>query len=215
MSGRLAHTYLGTDRRRRSIGWIWVVLIHLLALWGLVSGTARQGLEILKKPLEAAVIQEVIIPPPPPPPPPKQIKQPEPQAPVAQAPPPPFVPPPEVAAPATTAPVIAASPVAPATPPVIAPPPPPAPAAPPRPAQIGVLCPNQVAPVMPRRAIQAGIGGVVRAQATIREGVVKEVAILSGPRELHSAVRDAMLQYRCVSDAAEIRAVQEFDFKID
>jgi protein TonB len=68
---------------------------------------------------------------------------------------------------------------------------------------------------MPRRAIQAGIGGVVRAQATIREGAVKEVAILSGPRELHGAVRDAMLQYRCVSDAAEIRAVQEFDFKID
>ncbi|NBS46882.1 MAG: hypothetical protein EBS99_07595 [Betaproteobacteria bacterium] len=70
-------------------------------------------------------------------------------------------------------------------------------------------------PVMPRRAIQAGIEGVVRAQAVIRDGAVKEVNILSGPRELHGAVRDAMLQYKCVTEAAEIRAIQEFNFKLD
>jgi protein TonB len=68
---------------------------------------------------------------------------------------------------------------------------------------------------MPRRAIQAGIGGVVRAQATIRDGLVREVVILAGPRELHAAVREAMLQYKCIGDSPEIRAVQEFDFKID
>ena len=91
MSGRLARSYAGADPRRRAIGWALVILIHVAALWALVSGTARKGLEILKKPMEAAVIQEVIIPPPPPPPP-KQIKPPEPQAPRTEAPPPPFVP---------------------------------------------------------------------------------------------------------------------------
>lgn len=223
MSGRLARSYAGADPRRRAIGWALVILIHVAALWALVSGTARKGLEILKKPMEAAVIQEVIIPPPPPPPP-KQIKPPEPQAPRTEAPPPPFVPPPEVAPPVTAAPAIVATPTPPPAPPVIAPPPPPAPPAPPapapappppRPTQIGVICPTQVAPVMPRRAIQAGIEGLVRAQAVIRDGAIKEVVILSGPRELHGAVRDAMLQYKCISDAAEIRAVQEFNFKLD
>jgi protein TonB len=47
---------------RRTIGWAVVVLVHIFVGWALVSGTAPQGLEIIKKPLEAAVIQEVIIP---------------------------------------------------------------------------------------------------------------------------------------------------------
>lgn len=83
MSARLSRTYGQPDARRRFTGWALVVAIHALALWALVSGTARKGLELLKKPLEAAVIQEVIIPPPPPPP--KPIKPPEPQAPRTEA----------------------------------------------------------------------------------------------------------------------------------
>lgn len=79
---------------------------------------------------------------------------------------------------------------------------------------MGVVCPTQVAPVMPRAAIRRGIEGVVRAEAVIRDGVVREVLILSGPRELHDAVRDAMRQYRCASGAAEVRATQEFNFRL-
>ena len=183
-------------------------------------------------------------PPPPPtplPPPPKAVALPKPAPPppkpVAAPPPPaaapraePLVPMPAVAPAPSPAPVPAPAPAAPAAPPT-APTPPaapsPAPAvaapltAPPRASQpamradMGVACPRQVAPDMPRRALQEGISGVVRAQALIRNGAVVEVTILSGPRIYHAAVRAAMLQYRCVSDASEVLATQEFAFKID
>lgn len=212
--------YPGNEPSRRLTGWIVVVLLHILILWALISGTARKGLEIIKKPLEAAVIQEVIIPPPPPPPPPKQIvKQPEVKAPKVEAPPPPFVPPPDVAPPVSAAPAIASVATPPPTPAVIAPPPPPAPPAP-RPAaparsEMGIACPTQVKPEMPRKALQDGTEGVVRAQALIRDGVVREVTILSGPRIFHASVRAAMLQYKCMSEPGDVLAPQEFVFKLD
>jgi protein TonB len=219
--------YKPKDASRRYKGIAIVVALHILIGWAIVSGTAKNALVALKKPLEAVVIQEVIIPPPPPPPPPppKEIKPKE--VPKVEAPPPPFVPPPDVAPPATlTAPVVQAVATPPPTPAVIAPPPPPAPPAPPAPppppappkpapnrSDIRVACPTQVQPEMPRRAIQNGIGGVVRAQVLIKEGVVKEVTILSGPSVFHAAVRAAMLQYKCTAESGEITATQEFVFK--
>jgi protein TonB len=68
---------------------------------------------------------------------------------------------------------------------------------------------------MPRKALQDGTEGVVKAQALIRNGVVQEVTILSGPRVFHTPVRNAMLQYKCVSDSGDVIATQEFVFKID
>ena len=91
--------YRPKDPSRRYKGIAIVIALHVLIGWGIVSGTARNALVALKKPLEAVVIQEVIIPPPPPPPP-KEIKPPE--APKVDAPPPPFVPPPDVAPPVTS-----------------------------------------------------------------------------------------------------------------
>ena len=214
--------YRSSDPSRRLTGWVVVVAVHLFVLWALVTGTARKGLEIIKKPLEAAVIQEVIIPPPPPPPPPpKEIKRPEPQQPKAEAPPPPYVPPPEVQPPVSSSAVAVQSvPTPPIAPPVIAPPPPPAPPAPPKPvatgrAEMGVACPTQIKPEMPKKALQEGTEGIVKAQALIRDGTVREVTILSGPRVFHAPVRNAMLQYKCVSDSADVIATQEFVFKID
>jgi protein TonB len=208
--------YTGADPTRRTIGWVVVAVVHIVVAWALISGTARRGLEIIKKPLEAAVIQEVIIPPPPPPPP-KEIKPPEPKVTKVEAPPPPYVPPPEVTPPATTsAPSIQSVQTVPTAPAVIAPPPPPAPpAAPAGRQEMGVACPTQVRPDMPRQAIREGITGVVKAQALIRDGAVREVTILSGPRVFHSAVRGAMMQYRCISGSGDIIATQEFDFKIE
>lgn len=201
------------DPARKLVGWGVVVLVHAIVLWALVTGTARRGLEIIKKPLEAAVIQEVIIPPPPPPPPPpKEIKPPEPKQPKVEAPPPPFLPPPDVTPP-TTAPSIAAVQTPPPAPPVIAPPPPPAPAV--TRADIKVACPTQVRPDMPSKARKDGIEGVVRAQVVIRDGSVVKVEILSGPPIFRGPVRDAMLQYRCVQGAGEIVATQEFVFKFE
>ena len=67
---------------------------------------------------------------------------------------------------------------------------------------------------MPRQALREGIEGVVRAQVLVRDGVVREVTILSGPRVFHSAVRAAMLQYKCV-DSGEAIATQEIAFKLE
>lgn len=68
---------------------------------------------------------------------------------------------------------------------------------------------------MPRKALQDGVEGVVKAQATIRDGVVKEVTILSGPRVFHTAVRNAMMEYKCASDSGDVIATQEFNFKLE
>ena len=206
--------YRPKDPSRRYKGIAVVVVLHLFIGWAIVSGTARNALVALKKPLEAVVIQEVIIPPPPPPPP-KEIKPPE--APKVDAPPPPYVPPPDVAPPATSnAPSITSVATPPPTPAVIAPPPV---AAPPKPApnrqDLRVACPTQVPPEMPRKAIQDGSEGVVRAQALVKNGSVHDVTILSGPRVFHAAVKAAMMQYKCVSGTGEVQATQEFAFKIE
>ena len=204
------------DPSRRFIGIGIVVAIHLVLGWALISGTALRALKATPKSLEAAVIQEVIIPPLPLPLPlPKEIKPPEPQK-TLNAPPPPFVPPPEITPPATTAPVIQASALPPPAPAVIAPPAPSQ--APPGPAprsDIRVVCPTQVTPEMPRKAIQEGAEGVVKAEVTIRDGLVKDVQILSGPRLFHAAVRSAMMQYRCQAGSGDVKATQEFVFKLE
>jgi protein TonB len=214
----MTYGYERQDPSRRVKGIAIVLVIHALIGYGLVSGMARQGLNFIKKPLEAVVIQEVIIPPPPPPPPPKEIQK-LPEAPKVDAPPPPFVPPPDVAAPMTSnAPVIQSVSTPPPAPAVIAPPPPAVVVAhvtKPNRSDIGVACPTQVPPEMPRKALQDGTEGVVKAQALIRDGVVKEVTILSGPRVFHAAVKAAMLQYKCTQDAVEVIAVQEFNFKVE
>lgn len=222
MNAHVVHGYGYRDPSRRIKGIVVVLVVHALIGYALVSGMARKGLNLIKKPLEAVVIQEVIIPPPPPPPPPPKKIEPPKEVPKPEAPPPPFVPPPDVAPTVTsTAPSIVATATPPPAPVVIAPPPPPAPPppapAPPKPnrTDIGVACPTQVPPEMPRKALQDGTEGVVKAQARIKDGAVKEVTILSGPRVFHAAVREAMMQYKCTQDAAEVLAVQEFNFKIE
>lgn len=219
MSAKVSHGYGYQDPSRRIQGIAVVLLVHVLIGYALVSGMARKGLNLIKKPLEAVVIQEVIIPPPPPPPPPKKIEAPK-ETPKPDAPPPPFVPPPDVVpAAAATAPSIISTATPPPKPAVIAPPPPPPPPKPvqtgPKQASMSVACPSQVPPEMPRKALQDGTEGVVKAQARIKNGVVTEVTILSGPRVFHSAVREAMMQYKCTQDAGEVIAVQEFNFKIE
>jgi periplasmic protein TonB len=205
--------YRPHDPGRRFAGIAVVVALHLLIGYALVSGLARKAVEVIKKPLEATIIQEVKIPPPPPPAP--KIRPPEPKAPKVP-PPPPLVPPPEIPPPPAEAPpVITTTPTPPPEPVVIAPPPPPVEV--PKPSgrtDIGVACPTQVKPDIPRKALQDGTGGVVRAQALIQGGAVKEVTILSGPRIFHSAVRSAMLQYKCAAADGTL-AVQEFEFKIE
>ena len=68
---------------------------------------------------------------------------------------------------------------------------------------------------MPRKALQDGIGGVVKAQIQIKGGNIVDVTILSGPRVFHAAVKAAMMQYKCLSDEGEMIATQEFSFKVE
>jgi protein TonB len=68
---------------------------------------------------------------------------------------------------------------------------------------------------LPRQAIREGIQGEVRAQVLIKDGVIKEVTILSGPRVFHAPVRNAMLQYKCSASAGDVIATQEFAFKLE
>ena len=213
-------------------GFFFVAALHLLFAWALVSGTARRGLELLKKPIQAVVVTEVSIVPPPPAPKPPRPKKSEAQP---QTAPKPFIPPPEVALPAPAAPavvaaaeppkaapaivpappapaVVAESPPAPRAPPAPAPA---APSAPPRSASIGSICPTQVQPEMPRRAIREGISGTVVARVRIANGVVQDVSIISGPRVFHEPVMAAIRQYKCAASSGELEATQEFVFKLD
>ena len=70
---------------------------------------------------------------------------------------------------------------------------------------------------MPRRALQDGTQGVVKAQIVLKGSAVQEVTILAGPRVFHAAVKAAIMQYKCVADGvgAEVTVTQEFNFKID
>ncbi len=199
---------------RRSTGLVIVVIVHVLMIWGLSSGLARQAMDPLKK-VVVAIVEDAPPPPPPPPPPPKPIEKmkdlPPPEAPKD------YIPPPEVVPTVTSPTAVAIESVATPPPPVqVIAPPPPAPLPPgPRRTTIGVACPKQVPPEMPRKALQDGTTGVVKAQIHIKGGVIQSVEILSGPRVFHSAVKAAMMQYQCVTDGGDVIATQEFDFKID
>ncbi len=210
-----AADYRTADPSRRYRGIAVALAVHVFLAWLLISGTARKGMELLNKPLQAVVIQDVVVAPPPPPPR-KLVALPKAQTVPTQ--PPPFIPVAEVpvAAPATFA--VESTPVV-----HEAPPPAPAPvivaAAPPAPApaaklDMAIVCPTQVPPEMPRRALIDGAQGLVKAQVRIAEGVVREVTFLSGPRIFYPAVRAAMLQYKCTRQGSEVVATQDFNFKL-
>ncbi|HEY1393798.1 MAG TPA: energy transducer TonB [Methylibium sp.] len=198
------------------VGIVVMVGFHLLLGYALMSGLARKAVQIVKRPLDATIIEEVKLPPPPPPPPPpRKIVT---ETPKVDAPPPPaYVPPPEVTPPATAQPAITAVQNTEAlAPPLATPAMPiaPVPAGPIR-QDIAVACQRQVKPVIPQHALDEGIGGTVVAEIRIRGGRVAEVQITSGPRIYHAAVKAAVMQYQCTSDANDIVATQTFEFKVD
>src|SRR5690242_8062941 len=58
------------DPKKHLIGLTAVVLLHLIIIYGLMTGLARKAVEVIKKPISATVVEEIKKPPPPPPPPP-------------------------------------------------------------------------------------------------------------------------------------------------
>ncbi|HEY9102087.1 hypothetical protein [Chitinimonas sp.] len=122
------------------VGFGFVILLHALLVYALMNGLGHKVMQIIQKPLETKIIEEVTPPPPPdlPPPPPPEMK--------APPPPPSFVAPPEVQVQAPPPPnaIQAATTVKPAET-TFAPAPPPvqsAPPAPPAPPSVKGLCSN-------------------------------------------------------------------------
>jgi protein TonB len=81
---------------------------------------------------------------------------------------------------------------------------------------IGVVCPKQVKPIIPSKAMEDGISGTVKAEIHISSGKVVEVRILSGPKVYHAAVKSAVMRYECSSASeTDVTAIQEFNFSLE
>ena len=207
------------DPTRHLIGIGFVIFVHALVIWALVTGLAGKAIQVIKKPLNATIIEEIKLPPPPPPPPPpKKIEQPKVQVPVQ-----PYVPPPDIPPPvAPTEPVISApTAVVPTEPVVIAPPPPVAvaPPAPPKPAvRQGVSCPGAEKPSFPRDAIRRNVQkGRVDALVSIDEkGNVTDVKVTgSEPRGVFDrVVIDTLGTWKCSADGTKYQASVEINFTL-
>ncbi|OYT99354.1 MAG: hypothetical protein CFE40_05705 [Burkholderiales bacterium PBB1] len=218
------------DPRRHAWGLGIVVLLHVLVIYALVNGLARQAIDGVRVPVVARLIEEVVPPPPPPPsPPPAAVV-----APVKRLPPPPaVVPPPEVAVapPIEVAPTITAAPVPPVPVPLELPTALPtaaiesaAPASGvgrPQVLAAGIACSRTPPPVAP--SVSTEIKGSLFVIGTLKAGRVVQVDIdrntLKGVpdrrtmRAFINAVEVAMKEgYVCTGDGVQIR--QEFFFDI-
>jgi periplasmic protein TonB len=186
------------DPTRHMVGIGVVILLHVLVIWALMSGLGQNVIQIIKKPLNATIIEEIKLPPPPPPPPPPPKKIVEPP----KVPPPidTYVPPPDIPPPVTqVAPPITA--VTPAPPPQeykIEAPPPVVVQAPPKPAvRRGIAKISGDDPSYPREAIRAGVqkGRVVARLSIDESGKVTDVNIISSdPRGVFDKVVRAALE---------------------
>ena len=208
------------DPSRHLVGIGFVILIHVLVVWALLSGLGQNVVQIIKKPLNATIIEEVKLPPPPPPPPPPPKKIVEPP----KVPPPidTYVPPPDIPPPVTqTAPPITA--VTPAPPPpepyVIQPPPVVAAPAPPKPAvRRGIVRVSGDDPSYPREAIRAGVqkGRVVARLSIDENGKVTEVNIVSSePRGIFDkVVRTALEGWKFRAEGEKYVGEVEINFTL-
>ena len=195
-----------------------VVLIHVVAIYALASGLARDIVKKVTGPIDVKVIEEKVKPPPPPEkvvPPPPDMK----------APPPPFVPPPEfqVTAPTPPAPPMTTTQVPPPAVAEVRPAPPPAPAAPPaaKPTKVtaGMVCTKMGKPEVP--SVNWSGEALFKAVATVKAGRVTAVEITSlrggVDRKAQRAMTQAITQtlqdtYECPGDHT---FEQEFQFKIE
>ena|ERR1035437_2653599 len=98
----MAYGFEPREPSRRVKGLLIVLALHALLGYALVSGVARKGMNLIKKPLVTVVIQEVILPPPPPPQS-REIKAPAPLVPRTHS--MPLSPQPELSAPPAISPV--------------------------------------------------------------------------------------------------------------
>jgi protein TonB len=172
------------DPTKQTIGFLVVILLHLVLGYAIVTGLGRSAIEVIKQPLETKLIEEVKPPDTPPPPPPPKVVQP----------PPPFIPVPDIQI--RTAPTNAIQAVTTVRPTEAPPPPPPAPKAEPvRKAPVidaSKNCRLPEYPAVSRRMEEQGT--VVLEMLIDLDGRVSEskVAQSSGHPRLDEAARDAL-----------------------
>lgn len=202
-------------------GITFVILLHILIVYALLNGLARKVVEVIQKPIETKIIEEVKPPPPdipPPPPPPKMV-----------APPPPFIPPPEVQIqqpppPQQTITAVTNTPPPEPVPFVPAPPAPPVEAAPAPPAPaptVGVACPNvrtiagQIS--YPAKAQREGIKSAnVIVQFIIGpNGEIKNPTIVKSSNKLfNNAATEGVNLLKCIGQGRDIPIQWEIAFTL-
>jgi len=201
------------DPRRHLAGFSFVVLLHVVVVYALVSGLAKKVVDVVRAPIDTKVIEEVKKPPPPPdpvlPPPPH-----------LEAPPPPFIPPPEVQIQTPVPPpTITATQTPPPAPVNIVPVTPQAPPTPkPSTNSAAAHCSKMPPPEAPgldfagkiRLTARATIIGNRVVQADIVPGSITGVGDRKMQRLLANAVTSAMTGYTCTGD--NIVVEQQFEF---
>jgi protein TonB len=197
-------------------GIFFVILFHAILVYALINGLAVKVVELIQKPLETRIIEEVKVTPPPE----KVVVQP----PKFDTPPPPFIPPPEVqvqAPPAQNV-IAAATNTPPVEPPAMHAPP----AAPPSPApavaRVELVCSNAAAVQSDagRRYFReldrdSSLNGEVQVELTVAaSGSVKDVAIRKSSNPTLTRIALAATQLlKCSAQEHDIRAMTAFVFK--
>ena len=188
-----------------------VVLLHVIVLYALASGLARDVVNTFSKPVEVRIIEDVKLPPPEPPKvkiePPKYVK-----------PPPAYVPPPEVhvsvpqvATIAAVTPVVPTQPVAPA---VVEP-------ARPVVAKVGAACPDSTRIRQnleyPAKALQDGISGNVVVQFIVAaNGETRDFDLVHAAHPLlNQAALAAVHRFNCIGQGRDVLVQVPFEFKVE
>jgi protein TonB len=191
---------------RNLVGIVAVVVLHAILAYALANGLGRKVVDVLSKPLDVALIEEIKkLPPPPPKPQPK----------VATPPPPAYVPPVEVVVEAPPPPIVATT---------VAPPPPaPAPVVQtaPAPVNIAVACPNHQevrrSVTFPPRAERLRLSGEVLIEFVVgTSGQIRNVAVIRSTNALfNGAAIEAVNRLRCVGQGGDARVQVPFAFRLE
>ena len=200
------------------VGFTIVLLLHVALVYVIMSGLARRVVEVIKKPLETQIIEEVK---PPPPPPPVQLPPP----PKFVSPPPPYIPPPEVQVNVPPPPnaIQTTSNVVPVeSPPIAQVAPAPAPPAPPAPQSIKAACTNYARAMgdaaFPRDATRQGID---RGEAVVRitvgpSGEIKDVQVMSQTnRAFGRAASESVKEFKCNGQGRDVMYDVPFVYKVE
>jgi protein TonB len=187
---------------RNYFGLMTVGALHVLLGYALFNGLAHKAIEVLRQPLDVALIEEIKAPPPKPPA-------------AVKAPPPSYVPPAEVlvasVAPATTISATVSTPQPLAEPVRVAPPP----------VNVGLACPNHMdvrrRVPYPAQAQLAGISGEVMVEFIVgADGEIRDIGIARSSNALFNAVSTAAVgQLRCLGQGHDVRVRVPFVFRLE